>query len=139
MNLATWLGQQRGRQTALAARLHIKPPQVAAWIAPVRPKQVPLDHCPLIQAFTEGQVTCEELRPDKVEYFRLIREQPAGALPPTPPAPIELALVDRRDPAHPSAYAGTDMDRRAPPLRAMPLGEALADEIDRSTTTQQEG
>lgn len=38
-------------------------------------KPVPLDHCPLIQSFTEGEVTCEELRPDKVEYFALIRAQ----------------------------------------------------------------
>lgn len=38
-------------------------------------KQAPLDQCPFIQSFTEGQVTCEELRPDKVEYFALIRAQ----------------------------------------------------------------
>lgn len=39
-------------------------------------KPVPLDHCPLIQAFSGAQVTCEELRPDKVDYFALIRAQP---------------------------------------------------------------
>jgi DNA-binding transcriptional regulator YdaS (Cro superfamily) len=75
MTLNTWLAQQRGRQAALAAHLHIKPPQVAAWV--VGKKQIPLDHCPLIQAFTDDQVTCEELRPDKVEYFALIRSQVA--------------------------------------------------------------
>jgi DNA-binding transcriptional regulator YdaS (Cro superfamily) len=76
MTLNTWLAQQRGRQAALAAHLHIKPPQVAAWV--VGKKQIPLDHCPLIQAFTGNEVTCEELRPDKVEYFALIRSQRAG-------------------------------------------------------------
>lgn len=71
MNLPTWLAMHRGRQAALAAHLNIKPPQVAAWV--VGKKQVPLDHCPAIQAFTGGEVTCEDLRPDKVEYFALIR------------------------------------------------------------------
>lgn len=52
-------------------------------------KPVPLDHCPQIQAFTEGQVTCEELRPDKVEYFALIRAQASVA--PTPDHPLRRA------------------------------------------------
>lgn len=63
-------------------------------------KQVPLEHCPGIQAFTAGEVTCEELRPDKVEYFALIRAQGVDAAASqvvivAQEAP--LALVDRRE------------------------------------------
>jgi len=39
-------------------------------------KRVPLDHCPLIQAYTHGAVTCEEMRPDRAEHFALIRALP---------------------------------------------------------------
>ena len=35
---------------------------------------IPLRHCPYIEQFTEGAVTCEELRPDMAAYFALIRE-----------------------------------------------------------------
>lgn len=41
-------------------------------------KRVPLDRCPYIQQFTGHAVTCEELRPDQIAYFRLVRAQ-AGA------------------------------------------------------------
>lgn len=103
MKLPEWLAAKRGRQAGLAEHLDLKQPQIADWVS--GKKRVPLDHCPFIQEFTDGAVTCEELRPDAVEYFRLIREQPAGAAPaaPEPPAPIELAPVDRRD-----------IDRRTP-------------------------
>lgn len=73
MKLNQWLQEQRGRQTALAAHLGVKPPTVSDWGA--GQKQVALDHCPAIQDFTDNAVTCEELRPDRVEYFALIRSQ----------------------------------------------------------------
>ncbi|MGE3346074.1 MAG: YdaS family helix-turn-helix protein [Ramlibacter sp.] len=73
MKLNQWLQQQRGRQAALAAHLGMKPPTVSDWGA--GQKQIPLVHCPAIQEFTGGAVTCEELRPDKVAYFALIRQQ----------------------------------------------------------------
>jgi hypothetical protein len=78
-------------------------------------KRVPLEHCPFIQDFTAGEVTCEELRPDQAAYFALIREQPAHTLAVPSPRPIDGAPggVDRRDPNRPNAYAGTDIDRRA--------------------------
>lgn len=69
-------------------------------------KQVPLDHCPFIQDFTGGVVTCEELRPDQVEYFSRIRAQGKAESP--------SAIIDRRDPTRPNPYTGTDIDRRAP-------------------------
>lgn len=43
-------------------------------------KPVPLEQCPFIQQFTDNQVTCEELRPDKADYFALIRAQAAAAV-----------------------------------------------------------
>lgn len=39
-------------------------------------KQIPLDHCPAIEAFTGGTVLCEELRPDKADYFAYLRARP---------------------------------------------------------------
>jgi DNA-binding transcriptional regulator YdaS (Cro superfamily) len=60
-------------QAALAKTLGVTPPVVNQWIQGLRP--VPLDHCPAIQEFTGGAVTCEEIRPDKTEYFSLIRSQ----------------------------------------------------------------
>jgi DNA-binding transcriptional regulator YdaS (Cro superfamily) len=119
MKLKLWVEVERGRATQLARHLGVSQPTVSDWSS--GKKQVPLDHCPLIQSFTEGAVTCEELRPDKAEYFALIRAQasdvaahpaccaraeppPAGVLPYTGP--------DRRDPNRPSAYAGTEYDRR---------------------------
>jgi DNA-binding transcriptional regulator YdaS (Cro superfamily) len=92
MNLADWLGAQRGRQAALAGHLCIKQPQVAAWVSQKRP--IPLEHCPLIQAFTEGAVTCEELRPDRVEYFALIRAQAIDAATPAIRRSQETAFRD---------------------------------------------
>jgi DNA-binding transcriptional regulator YdaS (Cro superfamily) len=38
-------------------------------------KRVPIERCPYIQQFTGDVVTCEELRPDQVGCFRLIRAQ----------------------------------------------------------------
>lgn len=115
MILADWLAGRRGRQAALAARLDIKQPQVAAWVSGKRP--VPLEHCPFIQEFTEGQVTCEELRPDAAEYFALIRAQCTVApLPACAQAPVATehpaAFVERRDPTRINPFP--DLDRRAP-------------------------
>lgn len=44
-------------------------------------KDVPLDQCGPIEMFTEGFVTCEELRPDKLEHFKYMRERSAPELP----------------------------------------------------------
>lgn len=73
MKLTDWCSISRGRQAALAAHLGIKQPTVADWVS--GKKQVALDHCPAIQEFTGGAVTCEELRPDKAGYFAMIRAQ----------------------------------------------------------------
>lgn len=119
MKLHEWLGQKRGRQAALAAHLGLKQPQIADWVSGKKP--VPLDHCPLIQAFTEGAVTCEELRQDKTEYFAMIRTQGAPTtsvadLAPSPTAAISGAESDRRDPLSVNPFP--DLDRRAAPVRS---------------------
>ncbi len=82
MLLNVWIADSRGRGSALARHLEI-PPSMVTKMASGK-KQVPLDHCPLIQDFTGGQVTCEELRPDRVEYFALIRAQASAAAAPHP-------------------------------------------------------
>jgi DNA-binding transcriptional regulator YdaS (Cro superfamily) len=103
MMLIEWLSGQRGRGAALARHLKI-PPSLVAKIAAGK-KPVPLGHCPFIQEFTGGAVTCEELRPDQAEYFALIRAQAAGA-----PRP-----ADRRiDTVAAAIYANTLADRRTP-------------------------
>jgi DNA-binding transcriptional regulator YdaS (Cro superfamily) len=76
MELKDWLAAERGRATQLAAHLKVPPSFVSRMAAAQKP--VPLDHCPHIQAFTEGAVTCEELRPDAADYFALIRRQAAN-------------------------------------------------------------
>jgi DNA-binding transcriptional regulator YdaS (Cro superfamily) len=76
MLLSEWLSEQPGRGAALARHLKVPPSMVSKMAS--GEKRVPLDRCPYIQQFTGDVVTCEELRPDQVGYFRLIREQ-AGA------------------------------------------------------------
>lgn len=79
-------------------------------------KQVPLEHCPFIQAYTAGQVRCEELRPDQAEYFALIRRQSAGDAAPSLPAGL---VEDRRvDHATAAQFANTMFDRRREGARA---------------------
>lgn len=73
MNLQAWLKEKRGRSTALAGAIDISVSVLSRMAAGEKP--VPLDHCPFIEEFTGGEVTCEELRPDKASYFALLREQ----------------------------------------------------------------
>lgn len=120
MLLSNWLKDERGRAARLARHLRVAPSMVNKMAAGTKP--VPLDHCPYIEKFTEGAVTCEELRPDQASYFALIREL-AGAVRPVTPAPGPSAAViavpgytgpDRRG-AGAGRDAGTDHDRRGAP------------------------
>lgn len=52
----------RGEIARLAKAIQIAPPIVSFWATGKR--QVPAERCPEIEKFTEGKVTCEELRPD---------------------------------------------------------------------------
>lgn len=125
MKLSDWVAAKRGRQASLADQLGLRQPQVADWIS--GKKRVPLDHCPFIQAFTAGEVRCEDLRPDAAEYFALIRAQAAGVVQPAVGASPVLpaasraqqpsthpgACADRRNPDRASPYIDTDIHRRA--------------------------
>lgn len=62
MKLNDWLQQRRGRQAEIARHLGIKPPQVADWIS--RDKPVPVVHMAEIEAYTRGEVTRRDMRPD---------------------------------------------------------------------------
>lgn len=73
MLLNEWIAAERGRGAALARHLKLPASMVTRMAAGNKP--VPLDHCPAIADYTAWEVSCEELRPDKVEYFAMIRLQ----------------------------------------------------------------
>jgi DNA-binding transcriptional regulator YdaS (Cro superfamily) len=50
-----------GSQSALANGIGVSPQTVNNWI---RRGNVPAEYCPRIEAFTNGAVRCEDLRPD---------------------------------------------------------------------------
>jgi len=83
MKLIDWCTLERGRQALLADHLGLRAPQIADWLN--GKKRVPLDHCPYIEQFTGGAVTCEELRPDKADYFSLLRASGGSVSQPKPP------------------------------------------------------
>lgn len=63
MTLNEYLNRSgRGEIARLARFIGIKPSIVSFWYAGIR--QVPAERCPLVEQFTQGKVTCEELRPD---------------------------------------------------------------------------
>lgn len=60
----------------MARHLRVSQVTVSDWST--GKKTVPLERCPYIELFTDTSVTCEELRPDQVEYFAMLRERVAG-------------------------------------------------------------
>ncbi|WP_373766364.1 transcriptional regulator [Glaesserella sp.] len=62
MELQEYLSTERGEAARLAKFIKVAPPIVSFWASGKR--QVPAEHCPEIERFTNGKVTCEELRPD---------------------------------------------------------------------------
>ncbi len=62
---------QLGSQAKLARTLGVPAVLISQWANQKRP--VPLDRCVQIEQATEGQVTCEELRPDKAWYWTYLR------------------------------------------------------------------
>lgn len=77
--LHDWLSETRGRTKALAMHLRVPSSMVSKMAS--GEKQIPLDHCPYIEAFTGGEVPCEIQRPDKVDYFRMLQRRGASARP----------------------------------------------------------
>jgi len=59
--------------------MHLKLPASMISNMAAGKKQIPIEHCPYIEDFTAGEVTCEELRPDKQEYFQLLRGRRVAA------------------------------------------------------------
>ncbi len=55
-------GSKRGEMARLIRAMNIAQPIVSLWVSGKR--RVPAERCPEIEKFTEGKVTCEELRPD---------------------------------------------------------------------------
>lgn len=62
---------QLGSQAKLARTLGVPAVLISQWANQKRP--VPLDRCVQIEQATDGQVTCEELRPDKAGYWSYLR------------------------------------------------------------------
>ena len=62
MNLAEYVDQAPGRQTAIAIAIDCQPQLVWQWSRDKR--RIPADRCPSIEMATGGLVSCEEMRPD---------------------------------------------------------------------------
>ena len=79
MELKTWLQKERGRRSELAAYLGIKPPQVSDWTTGLQ--AVPIVHMAAIEAFTNGEVTRQEMCPDRWPHIwpELAQTNPAAA------------------------------------------------------------
>lgn len=60
-----------GGRAQLASMLNVTVQAVGNWVT----RGIPLDHCPYIEQFTAGAVTCEDMRPDKVDYFARLRSR----------------------------------------------------------------
>ncbi|MGK0703699.1 transcriptional regulator [Yokenella regensburgei] len=69
MNLKKYTTQERGRAANLGRKLDVPSVLISQWASGTR--QVPAERCPEIEKATQGDVTCEELRPDvDWEYLR---------------------------------------------------------------------
>ncbi len=71
MKLLEYISKQRGLANRLAESIDVPPVLISQWANQKR--SVPLDRCVQIEQATEGQVTCEELRPDKAWYWSYLR------------------------------------------------------------------
>ncbi|MDD3884535.1 MAG: helix-turn-helix domain-containing protein [Gallionella sp.] len=61
MKIAQYLSESE-TAASLARKLGITPVLISQWRTGLR--RVPIERCPDIEKATDGQVTCEELRPD---------------------------------------------------------------------------
>lgn len=68
-----------GSQEKLAKALGVTKAAVWQWKGQgEKGRKVPADHCPAIERLTQGEVRCEELRPD-VPDWAYLRRQPTPA------------------------------------------------------------
>ena len=61
MKISQWVSEERGRSLAIARLLGITQPVVSDWCA--GKKAIAAEHCKAIERFTDGAVTCQEMRP----------------------------------------------------------------------------
>lgn len=97
MELKTWMTKERGRGLALAKHLKEHPPIVSDWASGKR--AIPVGRGAPIEAFTSGEVSRQDMFPDKwQEYWPELANPPEPA--PAPPPPdqpaTELAALPTR-------------------------------------------
>ena len=74
MNLKLWVESERGRAKALAKAIDVPPSFVSKMVN--GEKSVPAEHCRAIERFTNGEVTCRDLRPkDWHKYWPELAER----------------------------------------------------------------
>ena len=61
MNLKNWIEAERGRAMALAKAIDVSQAFVSNMVN--GEKSIPAEHCKAIEAFSDGAVTCQEMRP----------------------------------------------------------------------------
>lgn len=61
MKFSEWVKGERGRSLAIAQYLGISAPVVSDWVS--GKKAIAAEHCKAIERFTNGAVTCREMRP----------------------------------------------------------------------------
>lgn len=61
MNLKNWIEAERGRAMALAKAIDVSQAFVSNIVN--GDKAIPAEHCKAIEAFSDGAVTCQEMRP----------------------------------------------------------------------------
>lgn len=88
--LANYFAEHRGSQAELARELGVPQSVPCAWAAsdPNKRRPIPLQHCPAIERFTGGIVSCEVLHPGAV-WLRV--PDPAWPHPGGRPAPDFVA------------------------------------------------
>ena len=64
-----------GGVTVCARLVGVAPPTIHEWKTGKR--KVPVERCQQLEQLVDSQVTCEEMRPDKVEYFAYMRTRTA--------------------------------------------------------------
>jgi DNA-binding transcriptional regulator YdaS (Cro superfamily) len=60
MNLADWLGKERGRSEALASHIGVSKGAISQW----KTNGVPVGHMKTVRDITGGAVTLEEMVPE---------------------------------------------------------------------------
>lgn len=73
MDLKSYIAAKRGRAARLAEALDVDHVLISQWTAKENPRQIPAERCPAIERATNGEVRCEDMRPDVA--WEVLREQ----------------------------------------------------------------